>query len=525
MPFLPLHLRGAPNAVKLKAPPVLTRVAIVRRGILGDRMQRAPKRLGLTGTGWRIVVALLATVLMFPAAQAQTLEEALTKTYLTNPDLAAEQARLRAVDEDVSQANAKWRPSLSIEGDYGRTSATHKEASKYNTRSQTWSADLVAKQPLLTSGRNGAAKRQALARVRGASARLRAKEQRVLLDAVTVFVDVVRNEAVLDLVRKDISLLQDLFKEFRDRRDASKATDSDVDQIQAALEAARSVCIAHFAELQNSWHAYEQVVGEALTTVAAGADEKQVNPCIDAKGDRQRSTIAMPDELPSPPGTLEEVEQAAKGNVPELDEARADEEATRHAVTAAYAELLPSAEITARLGTSGQEYDPESLKREASISAGISIPLFNRGAEWSEIRAARELNNQARLNITSSQRQILRDAVGAWYELVSIRAVRFVNKKQAAAVLRAFEGLRKEMADPKLHRSVTDLLGLRQAYLATQTQLMVSNRNEAIAVFSVLAAMGRLNADYLKLPVQVYDPNSNLKAQASRLVGDSIHGE
>lgn len=488
-------------------------------------MNWVPDRPRRTGSLWPIPLALLALAMLSPA-RADTLQDALVKTYETNPDLAAEQARLRAVDEEVSEANAKWRPSLSLEADYGLSSSSGKKgANNYNAHSRTWSADIVASQPLLTSGRNAAAKHQAKARVRSAAARLRAREQHILLDAVTVFVDVVRNEAVLDLVRKDIVLLQGLFKDITNRRDQAKATDSDVDQIQAALEAARGQCIANVAELQDSWRAYEQVVGEAPLTVRPDSDGPRVSPCIDARGERLRSTLQMPEKLPAAPASLEAVEKAAQGAVPELDEARAEEEVSRFEVSGAYAQLLPSAALTARLGTSGEEVDPQSLKREASISAGISIPLFNTGAEWSEIRAARERNNQARLKITSAQRQTLRDAVRAWYELVSIRAVRVAIKAQAATVLRAFEGLRAEMSDPKLHRSVTDLLGLRQGYLATQTQLMASNRNEAVAVFQLLAAMGNLNATSLGLPVNVYNPDANLKAQANRFIGDTIQGE
>ena len=186
---------------------------------------------------------------------------------------------------------------------------------------------------------------------------------------------------------------------------------------------------------------------------------------------------------------------------------------------------MPSAELTARLGTGGQEFDPESTRRDASISATLSIPIFNTGAEWSEIRAAREANNRARLLIASSQRQVTRDAVHAWYDLVSIRAVRAVNKVQAETVLRAFEGLRREMTDPKLHRSVTDLLGLREAFLGTQRLLIGSDRDEAVAIYRLLASMGKLNAAHLQLPVTVYDAGANLKAQATRIVGDSIQGE
>jgi len=83
----------------------------------------------------------------------------------------------------------------------------------------------------------------------------------------------VRNEAVLDLVREDIALLQSLLKEFTDRHDANKATDSDVDQILASLEAARAECLAHHATLQNSWRSFEQIVG-AVRSRHAGR-----NPC------------------------------------------------------------------------------------------------------------------------------------------------------------------------------------------------------------------------------------------------------
>ena len=222
------------------------------------------------GAVWVFAFAVGASV------RAETLNEALAKTYLTNPDIAAERAHLREVDEDVSQANAKWRPSVSLEGEVERSSSTAKDwHGKFDYRSQTWSADVVASQPLFTGGRNGAEKRQALARVRGARAGLRVKEQKVLLDAVIAFVDVARNETVLDVVRQDVQLLQELLKEVSDRRDAKRATDSDVDQTLAALEAARAECIANLAELQDSWRAYEQVVGE-VPILAATPDGE---PC------------------------------------------------------------------------------------------------------------------------------------------------------------------------------------------------------------------------------------------------------
>lgn len=470
--------------------------------------------------------AAVPLLLSLQPAQAETLEQALVKTYATNPDLAAERAGLRAMDEEVSQARAKWRPSLNAVAGYELSSESEKTGgAHYDSRSRNWSAELVARQPLFTGGRNGAARSIADARVQVARARLRGKEQYILLEAAAAFATVVRNEAILDLMRGDIALLQDLLKETSERHDTGKATDSDVDQVRASLEAARAQCIARQAALLNSWRSYEQVVGEPPVIVSPAGDAANVSPCVDARGERRKSALAMPEKLPSVPSALSEVEEAAQGDLPQLDEARAQETVSRGDVSAAYAELLPQAGLTASIETGGEYVDPQSLSREATVSATLRIPLFNTGAEWSEIRAARERANRARLEITSAQRRAMRDASTAWYDLVSVRAVRTVNKVQAQTVLRAFEGLRKEMADPKLHRSVTDLLGLRQFYLATQIALMDSNRDEAIAVFRLLAATGKLNAQELNLPVEIYDAEANLKRQSGRLIGDTIKGE
>lgn len=485
-------------------------------------------RLWIARGAWRalgagVIVALFAGA---HGAAAETLEETLTKTYQTSPDLAAERAALRAVDEGVSQANAKWRPSLAIEGEIEHTRDHVKnDFGKYDARSQEWSADLVATQPLFTGGRNATQKRLAMARVHAARARLRMKEQRVLMEAITAYVDAARNEVFLDLARGDIVLLQELERETNARVAAKAGTESDIDQVLAASEAARAECLQTLAALHDSWRAYEQVVGEPPAVTAPPGEAPQTNPCIDVRGERLRSNVTLPVDLVAAPASVDAVEAAARGHVPELDEARAEEEISAFEVSAAYAELLPTASLTARIGTSGEDFDPQWQKNDASVGAELNIPIFNTGAEWSEIRAAREANNRARLTIVSRQRQVMRDALHAWYDLVSIRAVRAVNKVQAATLLQAFEGLRREMTNPKLNRSVTDLLALRLAHLLSRKVLVNSQRDEALAIYRLMAATGNLNATFLKLPVETYDPNANLKTQATRIIGDSIQGE
>ena len=71
----------------------------------------------------RIATGLLLCTLLalLPAkkALADTLMEALSKAYQGNPNLAAQQANLRAIDESLPQAYAERRPTITGQADYG----------------------------------------------------------------------------------------------------------------------------------------------------------------------------------------------------------------------------------------------------------------------------------------------------------------------------------------------------------------------------------------------------------------------
>ena len=81
-------------------------------------------------------------------ALAETLQEAMVEAYTSNPQLLAERARLRATDEELAQANAGWRPKVSITGSAGKG---RDYGNDINTDS--WSAEITATQPIFSGGR------------------------------------------------------------------------------------------------------------------------------------------------------------------------------------------------------------------------------------------------------------------------------------------------------------------------------------------------------------------------------------
>lgn len=480
--------------------------------------------LGARRFAFTIVVSV--AVANVGPVQAETLNEALAQTYQTNPDLAAARSRLRQVDEQLSKANANWRPTVAA-----TTTAEHlRESSRYPGGRYTddypiGTAEIEVAQPIFSSGRFGAVRGVAQAQIRAERAMLRQTEQRVLLDTIKAFADVALAERGFDLIRADIAVLNDVLKQTKERLERKRATQTDVDQAQGALDAARADCLSKQAKLLQSWRTYQQLVGTAPNLVTP-AQESGVNLCLDAKGERRRSTIVLPEVFPALPLSIEDVEQTALQEAPEVEFAEAKQEEADHAVRAAYADLLPSAQLTATLSADRNDTNgPHSRTEDASIAAELRIPVFNGGVEWSSIRTAREHGGEARLLVDSSRRAATRNAASAWFELTSVQAVKMINKMQVRTQQAAFEGLKAEIANPKLNRTTSDLLLQQHATLTAQIALAQSDRDEAVAIYSLLAATGRLNASALDLPVAVYDVDANLKTQKGRWIGGSIYGE
>ncbi len=73
----------------------------------------------------------------------------------------------------------------------------------------------------------------------------------------------------------------------------------------------------------------------------------------------------------------------------------------------------------------------------------------------------------------------------------------------------ALEGTRQEESVGS--RTVLDVLNAEQALLNSRVNLVTAERDEYVAGFTLLQALGQLNASALDLPVELYDPEENYK--------------
>ncbi len=453
-----------------------------------------PMVLAALTAGW-----LCGTALVTPAA-GMTLEEALALTYQSNPALLAERAQLRAVDENVAQARSGWRPTVSssLSAGVAQTKSKTNGVTAADGSSYPRTGRLSVNQPLYTGGAVGAAVAGAEAEVQAQRAALFNSEQQTLLQAVVAYVNVLREEATLYLQVTNLSRLQKQLEATRDRFRVGEVTRTDVAQAESRVSRARSDRTQAEGNLITARVAFERIVG-------------QVPDRVESPG--------FPSGLPT--GREEAVDVALRENFT-LVRAKFDELSARHAIDEAQARLKPRVNV---IGQAQQAYDSSGGDNESTSLAAelqLTIPIYQSGAEYSEIRQTKETANRARLLVDNTRREVVDSAASAFeaYQTTLARIESLKSEVKSSEI--ALEGVQQEATVGA--RTVLDVLDAEQELLDGQVDLVQAQRDATVASYQLLQALGRLTAQDLGLPVEIYDYDSHYVEVADRLWGTEPPG-
>ncbi len=447
---------------------------------------RTIRRAFLAATAWALCAAAMA--------QADTLADAFAAAYETNPELIEARANLRAVDERVNQARAGLRPSLNSQLEYGGD-VTNRPAGQRDNFNDPFRASVTASQPLYDGGRTQNATRGRIADVSAARARLTALEQRVLLDVARAYADVLRDLEFVSLAENNVRVIAEQLRASEDRFEVGEVTRTDVSQARARLAAARANLTSTTGQLERSRQNYRLVVGAEPLNLRL---------------------LPPPPDLPR---SLDEAVTLALESHPEIVAARFDETSASRDVRVAIGELLPRVSLdgTVAYGDTGVFKDNSVDSTSASVTARVTIPLYQGGAEYSRIRQAQALASRARAGITTQARSRQQLAEAAWTELQVARANIRSNREGVEAAQLAFDGVREEAIVGS--RTTLDVLDAEQELLDTRTQLVASVRDEFVAAYGLLSTVGRLTAADAGLAVTAYDPDVNYAENNARRIG------
>ncbi|MEQ8604134.1 MAG: TolC family outer membrane protein [Marivibrio sp.] len=462
-------------------------------------MPHASAYLPIAGLGRRISRAVLAGAavcavigLSAPAASAQSLDEAMAKAYRDNPTLQARRAQLRAVDEGVPQALSGWRPSVEMTGTVGGVRTRQNINPRKDTRT-TRSLQLEIRQNLYNGGSTAANVAAAEADVLAERARLLSTEQSVLFDAVSAYMDVVRDQAVLSLNQQNERRLRRQLEATRDRFEVGEVTRTDVAQAESRLSRASSDRIRAAGNLEVSRATYERVVGAP-------------------PGELEQPTGLV--ELPSSRG--EAVELAGARN-PDVSATIYDRRSALSAIDSQVGDLLPDVDVVGTASHNRKTFSTDSEQNELRLTAELTVPIYQQGFQTSEVREAKQRARQALDAIEEARRAATEDATSAWETYrTSLAEIEAIREEVRAAEI-ALEGVQQEATVGQ--RTVLDVLDAEQELLDARVSLVEAERDLLVARYDLLGAVGGLTARDLGLDVDYYDPYSHYSGVRNQVWG------
>jgi outer membrane protein len=448
-----------------------------------------------------LLLAPTAIVMSARPAAAQTLQEALALAYANNPTLQSARAQLRAVDENVPQALAGWRPTVQVTGAAGQTTTgtrPNPPGQTGNWRSRdTTQAQASVTQPIYRGGRTVASTRRAENQVLAQRSRLLATEQQVLQDTVNAYVAVIRDQEEVRLNINNEQVLSRQLQATNERFRVGEITRTDVAQAESRLAAARAARADAEGRLQQQRATFTRLVGQPPERLVA------------------------PQPLRQPVPNAQEAAALAGRNNPNVVAALFDEAAARDQINVQFADLMPQVGITAstfrNTGQTGGA-DLDGVRQDGtSVTANLTVPIYQGGAEYARVRQARQQAQQARQAVEDARRSASQQATAAFETLQAARAQVESQRAAIRASEIALDGVQREAIVGS--RTTLDVLNAEQELLNNRVSLVRALANVIIASHSLASAVGRLTAQDLNLPVPLYDMDAYYREVRNRWVG------
>ena len=440
-------------------------------------------------------IASLIVALAAGTASADTLREALVSTYNANPTLTGQRETLKSTDAGVAIARAAGRPQVSATVGVTRDLTRSGRFDVGGSKGPFITGGVDLSYPLFQGGTVRNNIEAANTRVEAGRATLRAVEGDVFTEAVAAYMDVIRDRAIVELNNNNVRVLETNLQATRDRFEIGDVTRTDVAQSEARLSLQRSELLDAQARLTTSEENYRRVIG------------------------KRPDALQPPPPLPPFPATADQAVQIALANNPDLIAVSRQAEAANYDVRSVRGTRLPTVSAVASGDYANTiSGDTQGIPRSGTAtSVGVQgrIPLYQGGLPAARIRQAQALEGETLERRIATERAVVANTRSAFATYKAATDAIASNQVAVNANELALEGARAENSVGT--RTILDVLNAEQELLNAQVALVTARRDQYVAGFQLLNAMGQAEADDLGLEGgPLYDPLGNYR----RVAGD-----
>ncbi|AEI02551.1 outer membrane efflux protein TolC [Afipia carboxidovorans OM5] len=428
----------------------------------------------------------------------ETLPEALAKAYQSSPQLNAQRAQQRATDENVPQALAGYRPQIvaSLSAGLQTVRNTLPDNAIQAQGQKPWQIGVTVTQTLFNGFKTSSSVRVAEFQVLSGREALRNIGQGVLLDAVTAYMNVIANQALVETQKLNVQFLRETLGVARTRLEAGDVTPTDTAQAEARLSRGLADLNAAQVALQISEATYAQVIGSPPGRLAPA-------PTVDRFIPHSQQAA---------------IDRATRQN-PAVIAASYDVDVATATISVAESSLLPQVNVQ---GTVSRQSDGDpflSVKRsdQATVLGQINVPIYDGGLAASQTRQAKEVVMQSRQVLEQVRNQARTAALSAYITNEGAKVGLSAAESEVKAATVALAGVRREAQAGQ--RTTLDVLNSQADLTAARSRQILSQRDRVIASYTLLSAIGKLDVRTLGLNTPDYLPEVHYHQ-----VRDAWHG-
>jgi outer membrane protein, adhesin transport system len=417
---------------------------------------------------WAILaLALMGSATAGVAAHAETLEQAVKTMIESNPDVRSVAHNRLARDQEVRQAKAGYFPTVDFEAGTGK-----------DYYDKPFDDDLEPQQVRLGLRQNLFAGLSTMnevdrqkARVQSEAFVVRSTADNTALKVVDVYLEVLKNQAIVELAKENLTLHQRIADQIKVRSESGVDRLADMDQIQSRLNLAQSNLVVSEQNLFDAQTNYNAVVG---------------NPPMQLN--RPESPSAMI------PGSLEEAEQMALSNHPQLKSANADLEARRKQDEVAKSPFMPILDFEVDKiwedETSYSSYYDGEEREDLRLFLRFRYNLFNGWRDDARKSETVHLINEAQEIKNHTHRQVVESIRLSWRaNEASKKKINYLNQRLQFAAKTASAYTKQWNIG---QRSLLDVLDAEAERIDSARQLVTTEYEGLYAQYRILNGTGKL---------------------------------
>ena len=433
---------------------------------------------------------ILLSVFFGSQSFAVTLNEALEAAYEHNLSLKAKREELKIKDEKIMEVFSKMLPKVRLSR-IKRNGKYKPSDESQNTETQNIDGiygQMTVEQNIFRGGSDVAELVAARNVIEAAREELKLEEQKTLVSAVESFLKVKGAEDKYKNAKKMENDARNYVHATEQRFRAGEVTKTDVATAKAAYARAKARKTKHWSEFISEKTRFKNTTGiEAANLVLSGGDKNLKLPL-----------------------SLDETISLALKNNPNVIAIGKQKNAATATVKARMGTILLNVDLVHEVKNNRHAPSRERTRgyeHEQVTKIELTMPIFDGGARWSHIRAAKREDKRLQYQVANVNEEVTHNATAGWSSFDAAKDILKSQKDALSAAKTAYDGAVEE--EKAGIRASIDVIKAHEAYFEHYEAFVDSQTQYYVSLYSLKSVLGECTAQGLNLKVPVYNPLKN----------------